>query len=151
MVERAAEIARGHVGWELSKTTLLYLALERGRCLLALGRPAEALPSFERVRDAYRADADYPRTGAMRGLAAAWRAIGEHAKADDALRACLAVAQHGPQTIRQVAAMALGDVLLLAPEESGVARGDLEQAWVALFPGATSREAVAQILARWIY
>lgn len=134
-----------------SKTTRMYLELERGRCLLEMGRADEAVGAFERVRRQQGSDVDYPRLGAVRGLAAAYRAMGRREEADEALRRCLEVAGSGQGVLQRVAVMAAGDALLEETGATGVARQEIERVWRALFPGAEDGAAVRDVVSRWVY
>jgi tetratricopeptide (TPR) repeat protein len=134
--------------WNDAVTTSLFLHLERGRVYGALGMWREAAAEFSLVRDAQLEDAAYPRLGALRGLALALRALGQVTEADEALRACLAVARVAREPIiRQVAAIAAGEAL-----NSGVPTAfpeiELKSVWTSAFGADTD---IRDVLRRWIY
>ncbi len=141
-----AETERSAARSDMAETTALYLHLERGRCLAALGQPADAARDFERVIAGQSLPAAYPRLGAHR-LLAGLLALGGHAdEARAHLRVCLEVAAgSGTSTLRRVGAVAAGEALLSGTPLLPV--WELEAAWEAGFPGV-DRE---QVLRTWIY
>jgi tetratricopeptide (TPR) repeat protein len=147
--QAAAESFAGR--WQDAVTTGLFLYLERGRVYAALGRWQEAAADFLLVRDAQLEDVAYPRLGALRGLAGALRALDRIDVADDALRACLAVARSAPAPIlRKVAAVAAGDALLdVRPTQ--VVRSEIEDVWVGAFGADTAPGRVAAVVRAWVY
>jgi tetratricopeptide (TPR) repeat protein len=147
-IKRANDLQR----WEVARTTLVFLALEKGRSLLALGDAVGAARCFEFVCREYATDFDYPRPAALRGLAAARRALGDQPTADEMLRRCLQVAWQAPvDIVRRVAAMAVGEALLLDPGETSIPHADLDAAWRSLFPAAREPAAIRDVLSRWVY
>lgn len=137
--------------WNDAVTTGLFLRLERGRIYAALGMWQEAVTDFLLVCDAQLEDAAYPRLGALRGLARAYRALGRSEAADEALRACIAVAQRAPAPIlRKVAAMAAGEALLDVGATQ-VPRAQLEDAWAVAFGGDAPPGYVAAVIRSWVY
>jgi hypothetical protein len=120
--------------------------------LLALGDAVGAARCFEFVCREYATDFDYPRPAALRGLAAARRALGDQPTADEMLRRCLQVAWQAPvDIVRRVAAMAVGEALLLDPGETSIPHADLDAAWRSLFPAAREPAAIRDVLSRWVY
>ncbi len=137
--------------WHDAVTTGLFLHLERGRVYTALARWQDAAAEYLLVRDAQLEDVAYPRLGALRGLAGALRALDRVDAADDALRACLAVARSAPAPIlRKVAAIAAGEALLDA-RSTGIGRSEIEEAWVGVFGGDTTLKHVAAVVRAWVY
>jgi tetratricopeptide (TPR) repeat protein len=150
VVERAEELVAEYPESAISKATPMYLALERGRCLLALGRYAESIDAFDFVVARQAADREHPRSAAIRGLASAYRALGDLERADEALRRCLKVATIDRRIHGKVASMAAGDALL-DEVGSNVPRVEIVTAWSAHHPGVTEREAIASVVGTWIY
>lgn len=99
---------------ELRKTRE-YVALERGRCLLALGRAQEATSEFAQIQGG---DGDYPRLGALRGLARSLRRTGRLAEASELFGRCLRVAAAAPAgaILGRVAVMAVAEAIEDDPE-----------------------------------
>lgn len=152
IVNDALAAAKTFAGrWQSAVTTGLFLHLERARVYGALGRWQEAEADFLLVRDAQLEDVAYPRLGALRGLAGALRASERIDAADDALRACLAVARSAPTPIlRKVAAVAAGEALLdVRPTRIG--RSEIEEVWAGAFNGDTTPGRVAAVLRTWVY
>ncbi|MDP3207708.1 MAG: hypothetical protein Q8M65_01040 [Rhodoglobus sp.] len=110
-------VAAGGRRAELRKTRE-FVALERGRCLLALGRAQEATSEFAQIQGG---DGDYPRLGALRGLARSLRRTGRLAEADEMFATCLRVsAAASPGGILgRVAVMAVAEAI---EDESGAFR-----------------------------
>lgn len=150
VVTRALEwLATRAARKEVSAKTRIFLRLEQGRCLLALGRPAEAVAPLEEVERAQLHDRDYPRLGAVRGLVVAFRRLGRGEASQHALSRCVEVAssqQVGPAIARVaavVAAEALADQDLAA---WAYARPVWERHW-----GVASEDATREVLARQVY
>jgi tetratricopeptide (TPR) repeat protein len=147
-IARASTLRR----WDIASTTLAFLALEKGRCLLALGDAAESARCFESVCREYATDFDYPRPAALRGLATVRRVLGDPAGADEMLGRCLHVARRAPgAVVRCVAAMAVGEALLRDARETSIPRAELEVAWRSLFPAECDPAAIREAVARWVY
>ena len=138
--------------WNLHATTKSYLHLERGRIRLASGDARGAIEDLELVRDAQNRDSSYPRLGAQRSLATAYRIAGDTERADDTLRACVAVARAvgTPRTIARVAAVAAGEALL-GEMWGSVEREGLEDAWRRAFGDAVSEGEIRERLGVWVY
>lgn len=128
-----------------------FLQLERGRCLLALGRYQDARDEFDAVIASQLDDHEHPRLSALRGLARSLRQLGDASGADAALRACLAVAANTelPLMVRRVAALAAGEALL--DDAGGLAAPDLRAAWNALLPEAPSDAELRHAIDRFVY
>lgn len=128
--------------------TRAYLQLERGRCLLELGRLPEAMAAFDEAVGGCEHDHDYPRSGALRGLAAAHRALGNHQKASEMHRRCLEVAsdpRYG-KILRQVAAMSIADAV------SGTAPSAEEvEIWRMLFGEELTSNGALRARRGWVY
>ncbi len=114
-----------------SRTTRMYLHLEKGRCELALGRWPDALASFdvvigegrrgptEETEERPKRDHDYPKLGALRGRASALYEMGSRRTALAYWKRCLMVAEaesNGTAT-GQIAALALADLRLTGDVE----------------------------------
>lgn len=134
---------------EVFAWTRIFLLLERGRCLLALGRPAEALTDFEQVERAQSQDHDYPRLGALRGAVIAHRRLGRAEDSRSALARCVAVAEAiAPgRTHGRVAAIAAAEALADGDQD---AAAYMRAAWERHF-GALSDESLREALARQVY
>lgn len=132
----------------VSSKTRDYLRLERGRCLLAAGRPLDAIEDFEHVVSVQTADRDYPRLGALRGLALAHRRAGRVEEADDLRARCRAVAMDAQtaSALGRAAAMVVAEALAEGADADGG-----EQAWGRHFVEGLDREVAATWLARQIY
>ncbi|MEI8259582.1 MAG: S16 family serine protease, partial [Deltaproteobacteria bacterium] len=130
-----------------------FLKLELGRCQLARGDVREAIGCFESVRDRNEDDRGYPRIGALRGLAAAYRKVAAHEDARKALQACRRVAATTHGALQSVAAMAIGDALIDA--EAGVDVGstpdELLTEWRRLLPADAKDLDVRARIARQVY
>lgn len=133
-----------------------YQLLEKGRCHLALGQPEAALEAFAAV-DPDAPDAQHPRIGALRGMAAALRRLGRTAESDAVLDRCLAVAaQTGSHPlIPPIAALAAGDALLDLERGLPVGRS-AEGLWAAWrrheqLAGAGTLDAVRAVLRHAVY
>lgn len=126
----------GHRRAELRKTRE-FVALERGRCLLALGRPLEATSEFELVGGL---DGDYPRLGALRGLAQALRHTGRSADSEEYFGRCLRVARGASAggILGRVAAMAVAEAID-APETFQTG----EEEWRRHFGASDPRDRLA--------
>lgn len=120
-----------------------YLELERGRVMLALGRPELAVEAFRLVEKDGKNDENHPRISAVRGLAAAYRRNDRLEAAADALSRCLAVAERGVKPIHKLAARAAGDALVdvAAGLASGVEETKLHAVWRKHFDGADNSDA----------
>jgi tetratricopeptide (TPR) repeat protein len=152
IVDEASALTSKLRRWEIANTTLSFLALERGRCLLALGEAAGSARCFESVCREYATDFDYPRPAALRGLATVRRVLGDAAGADEMLGRCLHVARQAPGlVVRRVAAMAVGEALLRDARETSIRRAELEIAWRSLFPAECDPAAIREAVARWVY
>lgn len=138
--------------WNDAVTTGLFLRLERGRVHAGLGMWQEAIADFVFVREGQLEDEAYPRLGALRGLPSALRALDKIDGADDALRACLAVARHAsaPIIIRKVAAIGAGEALLDA-RRSEISRSEIEDAWTSVFGPDTTPGHVGAVVRGWVY
>jgi tetratricopeptide (TPR) repeat protein len=128
--------------------TRAYLLLERGRCLLELERFAEALNAFDEVTGSCEYDHEYPRSGALRGLAAAHWALGNHHTASEFHRRCLRVANdpHHGKTLRQVAAMAIADAVIAT-----AATADELRTWRVLFGEELTDNTALRARRGWVY
>lgn len=151
VVDRALAWLAESAGRRLvSSKTRDFLLLERGRCLLVVGAPHEAMDAFERVVSAQSRDADYPRLGAVRGLIMARRRAGRGMEADEVRRRCRDVALALPAggTLGRVAAVAAAEALA-----DGDAEGfeQLRGAWERHFPEVTEDGAIRAVLARQVY
>jgi tetratricopeptide (TPR) repeat protein len=145
-----AELARPR--WDLDVTTALYLRLERGRIVLALGDATSAIKEFELVKAGQSGDSSYPRAGAMRDLARALRFVHEDERAHATLAACVATARSMAErvpTIARVAGAAAGEAIL--DGVTSIAATELADAWRAAFGGDASPEPIRQILRNWVY
>lgn len=128
--------SRGHATWK-------FLRLEQGRCLQALQRYDEARAAFDDVAYTGSDDSDYPRIGALRGLAAAGRALGDSTTESDALTRCLQVAETQDGLIGKLAAAAAGDAMVVtANSDPRVVR-----AWQRHF----GKQSPGEILATIVY
>lgn len=150
----ALETTRAALAWATthaatSASSKAYLWLEEGRALLILGRPSEALDAFECVIDGQANDWDHPRISGLRGKAAALRALGQAAAAEEWFDRCTAVAQTCTQPLlREVAALAIGDLLVYdATAVSPVIR-DL---WANCFPSFAEAERVRWRARTYVY
>lgn len=135
---------------EVSARTRDFLLLERGRCLLAVGRAHEAVDPFERVVGAQSADGDYPRLGAVRGLALAHRRGGRSIEAREMLARCAEVAR------AQAAGAVLGRVATVAAAEAWADGDDegiaaLRELWERHHGVALTDESAHETLARQVY
>lgn len=133
---------------EWSEKTRCYLELERGRCLLALGRALDALAAFDVAARACEFDHEHPRSAALRGLAHAHRLLGNHRLAEDYYGRCTTVAADTahPPILRKVAAMAIADKCASAELDS-----QEKTIWSELFGGTAERDTVLSLRARWVY
>lgn len=150
VVNRAlVDLATSAKGRAVSVKTSDYLRLERGRCLLAIGRPAEALESFERVLGTQSRDHDYPRLGALRGTVVAHRRLGQAVDAARGLDRCRAVALACPvgSVLGRVAAMATAEALV-DDDQAGFQRA--LDAW-ARHRGECDEAAMRTALEREVY
>lgn len=138
-----------------SRLTAAFLDLERGRCLLELGEVAGAQDAFARVLAAQAKDSDYPRLSARRGLACALRAQGDVHAADDAVRACLAVAADPAAlpTIRKVAALAAGEALVDADagRATAISTDELWRAWHDHYRAVDTLDGIRRAIRRAVY
>jgi len=151
-VDDAVAEAGRFAAWDISRSTLVFLDLEKGRGLLARGDAAGAMPCFERVSAAYPSDVDYPRPAALRGLAMARRLLGDGNEADSLLRRCVEVAHSAEdQVIRMVAVIAVGEHLMDPQLASSIPRRELEDVWRSVYPDATTSPAIRQLIDRWVY
>lgn len=134
---------------EVSAKTRDFLTLERGRCLLAVGRTDEALRAFERVVGAQGRDHDYPRLGALRGMVVASRRLGRNFEASEYLERCLAVARERSRgdALGRVAAFVAAEALVDGDAEA-VERA--RTAWAMHF-GDNTNDAMRAALARQVY
>jgi tetratricopeptide (TPR) repeat protein len=135
---------------ESAVTSRLFLTLERGRSLLALGRFDDALRDFLELERRQTSDADYPRLAGLRGLATVYAKLGNGEAQARMLERCLRVAEddtRGP-VLRKVAAYAAGDALVQGWDVADRAR--VADAWHRLH-GPFEKEAVAAVLAAAVY
>lgn len=129
-----------------------FFQLERARCLFELGEYEPAREAFAYAA-ANQADADNPRTSALRGLARAARRVGDYNEAERALRACLAVAGDvtvGPAS-RRVAALAAGEALLDAHYSAEVPVHELRRIWTHHHGDADDHDAIKRRIRRIVY
>jgi tetratricopeptide (TPR) repeat protein len=148
-VERALSELEGAARHNWAQKTRAYLELERGRCLLSLGRPRPALAAFEWAADACEFDHEHPRSAALRGLASAHRLLGNAQSSEEYFERCCGVAteREVPLMLRQVAAMAIADRWLANARITS----QLRDLWIALFPGRETPELIAETRQAWIY
>ncbi len=133
--------------WELADTTKLYLHLERGRVLAALGHLEDAVRDLKLVVRGQDQPAAYPRLGAHRSLTDVLVRLGCLDEARDHLSICLAMAHDaGSQTLRRVGGVAAAEALCSPLPLLAVS--DLEAAWAACFPSSVER---AHVLRTWVY
>lgn len=141
--------------WDMAETTRLYLRLERGRTLAALGRWDDAVVDLRAVRAGQHGEIAYPKLGAMRSLATALRTAGASGEADEVLGACISVAKRlagddARKTLLRVAAIAAGEAMMAA-EAVGVPLDELKEVWSAAFPSVVSSAEMASAVAMSIY
>jgi tetratricopeptide (TPR) repeat protein len=151
IVDEALALARSQRHAESSKTTEIFLSLERGRSLLRLERLDEARDELTSVVARQTADHDYPRIAALRALSTALARAGRAEEAGQFLARCVAVAENdrvGP-VLRGVAAYAAGDALLDPGRVTQDLRPRLESAWRV--HGPADAEHVAAVLAAAVY
>lgn len=146
--ERALERTRGRVG-TYERKTMLFLELERGRALLALGRATEAVSAFELVACGQSRDEDYPRLAALRGLAAAHRRVGNPRRSEEFLAACAAVARRVQPPLRDVAAAAIAEAVLDGATIAEPAR--MASIWLDCYAEPLTIESCAGRLRRVVY
>jgi tetratricopeptide (TPR) repeat protein len=130
--------------------TRAYLQLERGRCLSELQRFSEATNAFEEVVRSCEHDHEHPRSGAVRGLAAVHRTLGNHGAAAEYYRRCFSVARdmRCAKTLRQVAAMAVADATVGANQ---LPAAEEVTVWQTLFDEPLTRDGARTVLLRWVY
>ena len=135
---------------EVSARTRDFLQLERGRCLLALGRAHDAIDPFERVVGAQPADGDYPRLGALRGLVIAHRRGGRSIEARAMLGRCAEVAraQEAGAVLGRAATAAAAEAWADGDDEGAAALGEL---WERHHGVALTGESARATLARQVY
>jgi tetratricopeptide (TPR) repeat protein len=133
-------------GHDWTEKTRAYLKLERGRCLLALGRAREALAVFDVAARLCECDHEHPRSAALRGLTEANRLLGNQTLAADYYDRCLAVAEQQPGILGQVAGMAIADKWASTDLDSRE-----KTVWESRFPKDTQRDSALALRARWIY
>lgn len=150
IVARAFDYLDQARGREVSSKTRDFLKLEHGRCLLAVGRPDEALAAFEFVMRAQTQDHDYPRLGALRGLVVANRRLGRAVEAREALDRCLRVAStRSPgDALGRAAVIAAAEALA---DEDDDALGRAREAWTRHFPEQDGEPAMRAALGRQVY
>lgn len=127
--------------------TELFLRLERGRCLLHVQRASEAISDFDLVDRGQEFPSDYPRLGALRGLARAYRALGKHEAAEASLQAVLSVTEVQNPMLVQVAALGAGEALVDGVRDEGT----LRRIWEKSFPKETSSEQIAKRVGTYLY
>ena len=145
---RTALVAlEGPQRWAMLETTRLYAKLELGRCLLASGKAREALTHFHDVVRGQRSDEQHPRISALRGIAAAYRQLGDAGNVTPVRDRCARVAcgQH-ERLVRLLGAMAIGDALVAGDLEDASAR----TVWLAL-TGASDPAVTNSIVEQWVY
>jgi hypothetical protein len=148
-LKRCAEVDRlidAYQHDDASTTSQIFVALERGRCLVARGQALQAagdvaaastdlsaaVDAFRQVEAWQSDDGDHPRIAAVRGLVAAQRALGE-AEWMDMLDRCLNLAENdnAKPMARKWAAYAAGDVLVAQGAVTFEPRPRVERAWEA--------------------
>ncbi|MCC7539840.1 MAG: hypothetical protein IT379_26700 [Deltaproteobacteria bacterium] len=137
--------------WAVSQTTSLFLHLEIGRVLLALGRPDEAMAAFDVARAGQRRDHDYPRLSAIRGIAEAARRLGDSRREREAVESILRVAGETTGTIQRVAAIGVGEALLRGPLDGGPTQRELVDTWSRIFELAPDPGSVARLAECLVY
>lgn len=146
LVDEEIEHCRRLDALPLPHETLPFLCVERGRCLLALDRPTDALSA---LRPVVESPTDYPKVAAIRGTAEAYRRLGNDREAWKAMQACIGIAERSNSDLLvRVSLLAVGDALL---EERHPERlQELRPRWTKTF-GTDDAEAVRRELARWVY
>lgn len=146
-IRQALDVLDGPTRRALFQTTKSYAQLELGRCLLAAADASAALSQFQAVVDSQRSDEQHPRISALRGMAEAYRQLGDLRNAAAIRDRCARVACGSyPHIVRLLGAMALGDALVAGDLHDAAAR----QVWTAL-TGASDIEKCRTIVERWVY
>jgi tetratricopeptide (TPR) repeat protein len=149
VVKDAEKYCRPYRQLPIPGSTLLYLSLEHGRCLLALGRPENALRAF---KAAVESDGDHPKVSALRGMAQAQRALGSDRAAWEKTMDCLTIAnrarERNEDLVANLALLAVGDALLV--EQDPQKREKLRRAWLQAYP-SDDPEMIARLTRNSIY
>jgi tetratricopeptide (TPR) repeat protein len=133
-----------------AEKTRAYLRLEEGRALLALGRASEALDAFEYVIDCQGNDSDHPRISGLRGTAAALQALEKVDAAKPWFGRCRAIAEarNLPRILREIATLAIGDVLAC---EGDAAEPALWALWTTFFAEYATHERLLWRVHSYVY
>jgi tetratricopeptide (TPR) repeat protein len=143
-VDEALSIASSAPGESQYAISLLFSHYERARILYELERYDEARDDLLAVLSRQARDDDYPSVGCLRYLAAIALRTDQRSNARDYLERACRIAERTSRSIREVAAAAAGEALLLGPVPEGFP--DLRAIWAPVAGDRDDREALKAIV-----